>query len=164
MVAVIERHQAQQPDQRAALIERMSGQYLRFDYRKKKLRNIGTILRDDLILLPTQCQAAREHLLSLRNACQEVHRFYNTLPPLAMKIVAPWGTLTMLQCLEEIVTELILLLCAFELCPDPSYARVQIQLEIRKLYPCMFATFDAITGQLKALMTKAGEQEGVSHE
>jgi hypothetical protein len=155
---------APQPGQRrrrgVSLAERMSSQYWCIARRERVLCNIGTILRDELVILPVQCSEAVKHLLSLRGAAQEARNFYSSLAPQDMKAIAPWGILVKLQCLEEQATEIILLLGALEsISHEPSYNRVQLQLSIRHTYPLMFATFDEATAQLAALVTKAREHQ-----
>ncbi|GHO88236.1 hypothetical protein [Dictyobacter formicarum] len=163
--------QAQQQDQqsnqrRAAwLIMRMDGMYWRMARRERKLRNIGEVLCQDLAILPMQCQEAMKHLLALRQAAQAAYSFYSQLDPQAMKVIAPWGTLTKLAYLDDQITELLLLLDALTpICSEPSYARVQLQLMVRHLYPLMFATFDELAGQLSALVEKAQESQAEAGE
>lgn len=149
--------QAPQPGQRrASLIERMSGQYWRLARRERVLLNIGAVIRDDLVIMPLQCSEAIKHLKALRQATQAAHSFYSQLDPQAMKAIAPWGILTKLAYLDDQTTELLLLLSALApISTQPSYARVQLQLAARHLYPFMFTTYDEATSQLAALVTKA---------
>lgn len=141
------------------LIQSMNGQYRQFARRERVLLNIGQIIRNDVRLLPVQCQEAVKHLLALRQAAQAAHAFYSQLDPQAMKMIKPWGSLTKLAYLDEQVTELILLLDALTpISTQSSYDRVKIQLLTRHQYPLMFLTYDETVHQLAALIDKARQQ------
>ncbi|GCE32219.1 hypothetical protein KDA_77030 [Dictyobacter alpinus] len=153
----------QQPGQHCTvkLIKRMSGQYWRMARRERSLLNIGAVIRHDLRLTSDQCGEAVNHLLSLRRAAQAIHEFYSSLDPEAMRELAPWGVLTKLGYLDDQTTELLLMLDALApISMEPSYARVQLQLAVRHLYPHMLISFDEVCSQLKALVEKAQEVRG----
>jgi hypothetical protein len=123
------------------------------------LRNIGLIIRDDLDLVPATAHEATVRLLSLRRAIRAVYHFYHHLDPIAMKIIAPWGALVKLQCLEAQVTEVIFTLHALEMLDAPSTNRVQLQLAVWSMYPIMYASYDDVVRQLAALLVKVAEAE-----
>jgi hypothetical protein len=156
-IAVMTEHQAGQPRRRWSLRERMNGQYWRIARRRRVLCFISQIFRDDLVIYPLQYEQAVVHLVALRRAVEQAHKFYSTLDPEGMKLVQPWGTVAKLQDFEHRVTEILLYVIVMQQAAnqDQHLIRVQVHLIVRQLFPVLLNSFDDLLSQLSALPGKA---------
>lgn len=150
---------------RQPLCSRMSGQYWRIARRRRLLRFISRIFRDDLTIYSLQYEVAVSHLVGLRRAVEQAHKFYSTLDQESTKLIQPWGVIAKLQDFEHQVTEVLLHVIVMQQAADQDKVliRVQVHLVIRQLFPVLVNSFEDLTSQLSALLEKA--QEGTAeHE
>jgi hypothetical protein len=151
--------QVRQPRRSFTLFEKMSGQYWRIARRRRVLRFISQIFRNDLTIYPLQYEEAIAFLIALRRAAERAQEFYSGLDPQSMRQVSPWGTIAKLQDFESQTTELLLCIVAMyeASAQEQIFIRVQMHVVIRQLFPAMLTSFDDLTSQLRALLEKVQE-------